>query len=94
MTVTSIASASGWWVLLGHEGTHHRRPLVAWALLDDGRVVALSDWLTDDEPAVLEEGQHRHDVDFTPCRCEVFMPHSGGWDPRFCIVCGGLATDG
>jgi hypothetical protein len=88
--IVSICAAPGWWLLLGTHGSWQRRPLVGWALLDDGRVAGLTDWLSEDEPLVVDDGIYRHDIDWRPCSCPEPSPHSGGFDPRFCIECSGV----
>lgn len=88
--IVSITSAPGWWLLLGGRENWQRRPLAGWALLEDGRVAPLTDWLNEDEPVVADDGVVRHDVDWRPCSCAVPSPHSGGFDPGFCVACAGL----
>lgn len=89
---TTITAAPGWWLLLGQPGNWQRRPLVAWALLEDGTVRGVTDWLSV-EPVVATEGLYRHDVDWLPCSCVMPEPHSGGFDPTFCIYCAGLTDE-
>lgn len=90
--IASICAAPGWWLLLGRRCQLPRRPLVGWALLEDGRVAGLTDWLSEDEPVVVDEHDavYRHDIDWRRCSCAVPSPHSGGWDQSFCIECAGL----
>lgn len=91
MRITTISSAPGWWLLIGGAGLWQRRPLAGWALLADGTVRGLTDWLAD-APKLVDGGEYRHEVDFLPCSCTMPTPHSGGFDPDYCLECGGVGV--